>query len=218
MLYTGLDQALTVAAEQLDEIRTGLLEAASLPSKSPVRQLLHATSYVLIEAVLESVTKTTLRSVIQEINAAMVPHYKLRLSLFTLVGEPIFESLATPKKLGHYEKRIDFTEALFNTDCCVLSDDVLPLDGRTIRKTHFEVIWRTFGFPGKSLSEPRHQFTLETVADFRNDVAHGEADLNEITGRQSITDTLRFVDEMESVILHLNATAEGYLDSIGYRR
>lgn len=218
MSYAGLDRALTTAAEQLDLIRTGLLEVQSLPYKSPVRQQLHGTSYVLLEAVLENTTKVTLRSLIQEINAAKVPHQFLRLSLFTLVGDPIFESLASPKRLAHYDKRIDFTEVLFDSDCCVLSDDILPLDGRTIRKTHLDIIWRTFGLPGKSLAEPRHQFTLETVADFRNDVAHGEAELDDVTGRQTVLDTLRFVNEMESVILHLNAAAEGYLDSGGFFR
>lgn len=217
-MYAGLDATLERAGRQLDEIRTSLKRAAEGRLDQPIRDQVVANSYVLLEATLEISLKQTLSAMIDEINGASIRVCDLRLSLFSLFANPIFESMAAQGKSGSLLQRTNLLEALESTTICVLSNDYLPMDGRTIRKRHLDLVWRVFGFPGTSLAEPRHQFTLETTADARNDIAHGEATPSEVARRQPPGTVLRYVDEVEMIILHVDRAAEEYLSSSGYRR
>ena len=217
-MYAGLDTTLERAGRQLDEIRTSLKRAIEGRLDQPIRDQIVANTYVLLEATLESTLKRTLSAMIDEINDASIRVCDLRWSLFSLFANPQFESISSRARSGSLLERVYLLEALDSTDICILSNSFLPLDGRTIRKRHLDLVWRIFGFSGASLAEPRHQFTLETAADARNDIAHGEATPSEVAGRQPAETVLRYVDEVEVIILHVDKAAEDYLSSAGYRR
>lgn len=217
-MYPGLDAALERAGDQLDDIRTSLRRVAGEKSNSPVREQVTACAYVLLEAVLESSLKATLTALIDEINAASVQACNLRWSLFSLFANPAFESIAGKGKSNSLRQRVDLLEGLQSTEVCVLNNAYLPMDGRTIRRRHLDLVWAIFGFPGSCIAELRHQFTLETTADARNDIAHGGATPREVAGRQPLDTVLGYVDEIEMVILHIDSAARDYIATTGYVR
>ncbi|WP_160310825.1 MAE_28990/MAE_18760 family HEPN-like nuclease [Kocuria sp. SM24M-10] len=211
MAYSNLEGCLHTAGESLDGIRQALLDISSGKVKGGAAEALHASTYVLISATLERTLKESLTALVNEINATRTPLIQVRPSLFSLICDSQFVSIANSGAHESLNRRVDLTLQFSSHDQCLLNESILPLDGRTIRKKHFDPIWRVFGFSNNSLDLPRHQFTLETVANFRNDVAHGDASLAEVAGRQTVEDTLRYVDEIEAVLLHFYSTAEDYL-------
>ncbi|MHC5559283.1 MAE_28990/MAE_18760 family HEPN-like nuclease [Kocuria sp. U4B] len=217
-MHSQLENILDDASRRLDEVRASLISASEGRLDSHIRDQVLANSYVLMEAALESSLKKILSSVIDEINSASIRICDLRWSLFSLLGNPLFNSISNQAKAGSLNKRVELMETLDSTEVCLIDNEYLPLDGRTIRKRHLDLIWRVFGFGGSSLSEARHQFTLETSADARNDVAHGDATASEVAGRQPIETVLRYVDEIEKVILHVSQSADDYLATHGYQR
>jgi hypothetical protein len=117
-----------------------------------------------------------------------------------------------------WAKRAALFSAVSTADVCDLSLDSLPMDGRTLRPTHFDTIWHVFGLNGDSTPSPRHRLALTDLADARNDLAHGERSPNEVAGRKSVDDTIRPLGTVEEVVLHVWDALTECLGTAAYRR
>lgn len=179
---------------------------------------MHAASYVYGAAALEKFMTESLSATVDQINAAQVPHKYLRLSLFAISCSSHFEALTDLRGLKKWERRVVVLDYINDTSHCSLDVSNLPLDGRTIRKKHFDTIWQVFGFPNSSLPDQRCGLALSNLADSRNDVAHGDEDPYVVAGQRSVTDTLKILDRVEDVVLHLYEQANLYLSNQLYLR
>jgi len=175
----------------------------------------HGSTYA-IAACLGVTVKEMLRATVDEINAVNLAHCDLRASLFSVRGEPLFKSLA-PSSKPRMTKRIELMELTASRTICLLNNTVLPLDGRTLR-AHFELIWAVFGFPLKPLPHATHALALTSIADARNDIAHGEVTAEQVARRQPIADTLNLVERADEVLLNLHGAIDLYLQGGGYVR
>ena len=101
---------------------------------------------------------------------------------------------------------------------CNLRLNALPLDGRTIRIEHLETILHVFGFEGEPLPTPFHKLALRDLSDTRNELAHGEEDIEPVAGRKSTQDLLQLIERVEEIALHLWEAIYEYLKQDAYRR
>lgn len=78
----------------------------------------------------------------------------------------------------------------------------LPYDGRTIRPEHLELIWHLFSLDGNAFPSPIHCQELNTLADRRNDVAHGHIIPGDMGVQVAIPDLRKTVERVEELVEH----------------
>lgn len=213
--YSSLEQALGRAATNVDRARQNLYYCDVSFAQRSTRSLrhdVHAATYVYVAAAVESYISQVLDAMIVEINAQNIPLRNLRLSLFSVVHGPHLEALQAVRGFKMWGRRIEIFEEVNSTGFCQLDAAHIPLDGRTIRPSHLETIWNVLGLEGDSTPGPLHRLALTTLADNRNSVAHGEEDAGVVAGKMSIQDTLRLLDKIDDIIIHIHVSLESYLN------
>lgn len=179
---------------------------------------LKAFVYVWLAAALERCVKDLLQLLVAEINLTSTPAVAL---VPGLLGLAVANDLDALRMLRDYQKTWPRKCGMFNTVLSTnpvpLDTSVLPLDGRTLRPHHFDVIWRVFGFPGSSMPSPLHRIALTDLAEGRNDIAHGDEDPARFGRRKHMPDLKRLVDRIEDSVLHLVEAADNYLINAQYR-
>lgn len=112
----------------------------------------------------------------------------------------------TKDLLPRWQKSFDLLERLTHADRKV-SAAATPYDGKTIRPRHLDLIWKLFDLPGDSFPSLVHRQSLETLANDRNDIAHGRrlpATVGRLRTRSDLDDTLsRLEDTFEAVYLEV---------------
>ncbi|QKW01026.1 MAE_28990/MAE_18760 family HEPN-like nuclease [Streptomyces sp. NA02536] len=219
--FAGVDAAVVAFGDSLNEVRQNLYYCDANFRQArlkDVRSNIHAASYVYVAAAVEKCINAALTAVIDEVNAASIPHCDLRVSLFAMIESNRLESLQQVRGLKMWKRRQEVFSNLYDSSPCQMSIEYLPLDGRTIRLDHLETIWEVFGFPGSSIPSPLHALALRDLADARNKVAHGEEKASTVAGNKSVTDTLKLFGRVEEVITHFWDAATDYLANQSYRR
>lgn len=219
--YLGLDSALLVFGERIDEVRQQLYYCdGNFLRKDTrfLRQGVRASAYVYLAAAFEAQVYATASALAAEISATSLSLADMRLSLFAISGARSFAALGDVRGLKNWQRRCQVLDQINSSDPVQLDGADLPLDGRTIRPEHLGALWEVFGLPGTPVPSPLHALALRDLADSRNNVAHGNELLSVVAGRKSPADMLRLVVRMEEIGLHLYTMATEYLDRMMYRR
>ena len=153
-----------------------------------------------------------------EISAETLEIRQVRLSLIALIQAPVLDSLQDVRGLKMWLKRVEILAATNDQSNCIFDALCLPLDGRTIRPQHLDVIWTIFGFSTPPVPTPVSRLALNDLADARNIVAHGEDDPSRIAGQRSVTDMLKLIDRIEDIVIHMWSTISDYLTQKEYLR
>ncbi|WP_457356117.1 MAE_28990/MAE_18760 family HEPN-like nuclease [Roseateles sp. P5_D6] len=177
-----------------------------------------AAAYVWLAALLERTVRDALKATVREITAAAPPLNQIRASLHTLLCDAHFASIAAQRRSASWETKRKIFESTAATDAAVFSEDLLPLDGKTLRGEHFDVIWAVFDIHGDSLPTPRHRIALKDLAEGRNDVAHGNIDPIVFGRTKATTDMLRLASHIDDVITHLLVKLDDYLSNAGFNK
>lgn len=214
MRYTS---ELLLADRELARIRSEIMhaDAAAISRLTPLQERAaasRAAAYVWLAATLERVVRDALQSTLREITSTAPPLRDLRLSLFALVCEGDFESVSSRNRSNTWETKIALFQKTAEATPAALSEHVLPLDSRTIRAEHFDVIWLVLGISSLSLPSPVHRIALKDLADGRNEVAHGHQDPVSFGRKKVTTDLLRLTKRVDDVITHLLTELDSYLD------
>ena len=93
-----------------------------------------------------------------------------------------------------------------------------PLDGRTIRPSHLDDIWEVFGISGNPFPSSIHRILLETIANNRNNVAHGIERPAVVGAMLTYDDALRHALKVEDMLEHVVIASERYISLSNYRR
>ncbi|MEN5418193.1 hypothetical protein ABE543_02725 [Stenotrophomonas sp. TWI169] len=120
----------------------------------------------------------------------------------------IFEKIGTAsegKAVKRWEKVADILDCIRGNS--PLPPFSIPYDGKTIRPDHIDLAWRVFDLPGASFVSPIHRQELNTLADRRNDVAHGTLSPEAVGGTISVGDVIRVVGRMEEIVEHCVVSA-----------
>jgi hypothetical protein len=168
--------------------------------------------YVWLAAALERGMRDLLQLLVAQINLASPPAVAL---VPGLLGLAVANDLEALRMLRDYQKtwprKHEMFSTVLSTNPVALDTSVIPLDGRTLRPYHFDVIWTVFGFSGPSMPSPLHRISLTDLAEGRNDIAHGDQDPAKFGRKKHIPDLSRLVDRVEDTFLHFISTADEYL-------
>lgn len=187
-------------------------------SRRTLRQDMKASVYVLLGAAIERFVVQLINGVIEEINAQQVTYRDLSYCLMAISSGGPLSSLQDVRGLKMWDRRVEAISLADSTRNAELSTEHVPLDGRTIRPAHFTTIWNVFGFRGPSLPDPRTGLALQTVAENRNKVAHGQDDVEVVAGMLAIDDMVRLLDQVDGLAVHVYDAAVDYLDGGLYLR
>ncbi|MEV5613792.1 HEPN domain-containing protein [Streptomyces sp. NPDC052225] len=182
-----------------------------------------ALSVVCSMAELEAFTKFLIQETHRELNSSGLSVRSFRSSIRQLAAHTTFESL---RSLSDHSKLWD--KRMYATTLEVCGDPIAlpveikhaqpPLDGRTLKPEHFNRIWAIYGLPGAAFPFATWGASLQKMALFRNDVAHGNIPYVEIfqqAGR-SVADVERYVNDIGEFTIHLVAAWVEYLEVQGY--
>jgi hypothetical protein len=214
---------IALASRELSRIRADIAHAdvTALSALTPVQEraaAMRAASYVWLASTLERVVRDSIQATLREISASSQPLKQLRLSLFSLVCDSEFNSVADRARSNAWQAKIDLLERTVSAAFAELPEEILPLDGRTIRGEHLDTIWLVFGLPNTSPPSPLHRIALKDLADGRNQVAHGNADPVTFGRKKATLDMHRLVERVDDVIAHLLTTLDSYIDKRLYLR
>lgn len=218
-------QAFLSVQSSIDRMRRDLIEIHPItistnPELRDRAAKVKSWTHVWLAAALEEYLKRLMEYVLNEIASQAVHHDQLKLSLFTIVCGNHFNAVRSTKGLPSWQKRLD---ALFPIDQATpvsFASTMVQLDGRTIRGMHFKMIWQIFGFQGDHLPTPVniYEAALETMANGRNDIAHGEVDPITFGRGKVVDDVKRMVDQIEDATNHITLAADDYLTNNRYLR
>lgn len=221
MLAT-LQQSLNDAAGRLDAIRTDLViaDAAMLGSSgvSKICLTTRATAYVWISATLEVFVKKNLSAILSEVNKAALPRQRIRLSLQSMLGHSSFAALQSVRGLNMWEERARALGQVDSSTYTPFNLAVLPIDGRTLRREHFDAIWQVFGFAPPSIPRPLCTFALSDLAEGRNQLAHGHISAEDFVRSKTTPQVLRILSLVEDVVEHLSLVSDSYITNAEYLR
>ena len=217
------DLAFEEAADELSGVRRdlGRLDSLSLTVKGGGKDSLlraRAATYVWLAAVLERFVDGWLSGVVEEFNSSSLRWSDVRLSILSLACGAQFQSIADGVRKDIWKKRVQIA-CMSASDAPALLDVAhLPLDGRTIRPSHLDDVWASFGFPGNPLPTPIHRALLNSVATYRNEVAHGVERPSVMGGKFTYSDYNNHVNRFEDIIEHLVICSEEYFERRLYAR
>jgi len=221
MNFPQIDATVLPFSSQLDAIRQDLYYCDVNFARGRMRDIgrgMRAAAYVYLAAALERVVADLLTATLDEVTATSVELKKVRLSLFSLIQAPHFDSLQQIRGLKMWTRR---SQVFISTDAetpCIFDAALLPLDGRTIRPEHIDVIWEVFGFSTPAFPSIVSRLALTELADTRNSIAHGEDIPARIGGQKSVSEMLSLIDRIETVVISIWTAATHYIANKEYLR
>lgn len=209
------DPAFEEAADELSGVRRDLvrLDSLNLAVRGGERESLlraRAATSVWLAAIMERFVTAWLTGVVGEFNAKGLIWSDVRLSIFSIACGAEFQAIADGVKREVWKKRISIACMSGQTGAASLSAVHLPLDGQTVRPAHLDDIWSVFGFPGSPLPTPLHRALLNSIASYRNQVAHGAERPSVIGAKFSYSDYLKHVSRFEDIIENMIICSEDY--------
>lgn len=214
---------LMLASRELARIRADIAHAdtAVISPSSPVQErgaAVRAWAYVWLAALLERIVRDALQATFREITQLAIPVKDLKFSLFSLLCDAEFASIADRSRSNSWEQKIAVFLRTTEAKPALLAENILPLDGRTIRGEHFETIWLVLGLSTPSVPSPLHRIALKDLADGRNEIAHGHMDPVTFGRSKATNDMLGIAKRVEEVIVHLLGSLDAYVDKKQYTR
>jgi RiboL-PSP-HEPN len=218
-----LNSCLSRVSADFDRIRATLYDAstARISSTSVTRErgaLATSMAYIWMCASLEAYMKDFLSTLIKEINASGVTYSELSPCLYSIAFAEDLQSLRDLKNLKMWSKRSNMFVSLHNNSTVTLSEKDIPLDGKSIRPEHLDAIWDVFQFDQPKVPHPKHLLALSDLADGRNSVAHGEVDPITFGRNKAYADTIRIVNLIDEITIHISITGETYLRQGKYKK
>jgi hypothetical protein len=93
-----------------------------------------------------------------------------------------------------------------------------PLDGKTLKPSHFNRIWQIYGLQGTAFPYVTWEASLQKLALLRNDIAHGNIPFMEIFQQAGTTvaEIERYIEDVGYFSIHLIEEWASYLRTEGY--
>ncbi|NRD54803.1 MAE_28990/MAE_18760 family HEPN-like nuclease [Corallococcus exiguus] len=218
-----LDSAYDEFSRSIEQVRQHLMlvDSAVISSNLTHREAIigiRAASYIWVAAALEAYVNGLLSALLGEIETHKVAYKDLGFRLFAMSAATGFESLKDLSGLKSWRKRSEMLSSIESADEVSFGPRLIPLDGRTIKRDHFETIWDVFGFSGAALPGHSHKLALEDLAGTRNRLAHGETDPIVVGKSKTTPDMLNLIQRIDEVAMHLWTAADNYLAGSLFRR
>jgi hypothetical protein len=177
-----------------------------------------ASVHVWLAAIMERFVTGWLSGMCAEFNSLGLKWRDVRLSLFSVACGADLQSLSDGLKKGAWLKRVSMFDRTSDGGIAILDSNHGPLDGRTIRPSHLDEIWMVFGLASSPFPSPIHRVVLTTIADQRNDIAHGKVRPAVAGGKYTYFDYERHIARIEDIVEHIAVQSEDYFIARRYFR
>jgi hypothetical protein len=169
-------------------------------------------SLVWMSACAEQFWQSFLHATCAEFSSMPAPFHRRRIRAQAIyVIDEMFAG-TTKDLVPRWEKSFNLLEKLVKADRKT-STAAMPYDGKTVRPKHLDLLWSIFDLPGSSFPSMIHRQSLETLADDRNDIAHGHrlpATVGRLRTRSDVDNTLRRLEEtFEAAYLSVSGLLRG---------
>lgn len=220
---SGMSKAYEVLAEALESERQRLhqadIEAVARGKKNFSGLAAHtkAATFVWTAALLEVFLPSFLEEVFEEITALNLPGYQLRPSLFAAICESQFHTIRSADPASAWSSRLAVLSLMDSHDAMEIRSSG-PLDGKTVRGYHFELIWGTIGLQGSPWPTILHRNVIEDLATSRNSVAHGNISPVAFGRGRTFGDCQKMLDRVDEVAMNLVVATDDYVKDAQYLR
>lgn len=197
-------------AQDTQSIRNSLVHLDALVLNSRFHdhaKISKAMTLVWSAAVMETFWKSYLQELCTRVGKASIYKKRRCVASASIFYFDTLGSMGDGKKIRRWNRAIDFFEGLQQVSGSAVA--ALPYDGRTIRPEHLDLAWRLFQLPGGEFPSPVHRQELNTLADRRNDVAHGQVSPQDVGGVVTVGDLRRLVTRLEDIVDHSVICATG---------
>lgn len=155
-------------------------------------------SLVWMAASFESFWRSYLTELCHRVTIAPARGRRKQLATASLFFFDTLGTMGTGKKLRRWNRAVSFFEELPQS-LTVCAAPTIPYDDRTVRPEHLELAWKLFGLSGNTFPSPIHKQELITLADRRNEVAHGNSMPQDVGGTVANGDLMRLAARLEDV-------------------
>lgn len=208
------------SASKLVEVRefldliSGLIPTPPIPTPN---SLLTAKGmfYVHIYGVFEFTVTSCVKKTISAINIENTLINDIQPLLLSLALNPECDSISSTRS-RNWTNRWNLFEKIRDNVIAQISTDIMPTDGKNIRYSQLESIWKTFCITSPILNAPSIGGRLKDIVDNRNAIAHGNNTPAEIGSRVTITDLYSRYNEMSSYCSYVIQVFEDYVDNKDY--
>ena len=205
------------SASKLVEVREFLDLTSSLIPAAPIptpNSLLTSKGlfYVHIYGVFEFTITSCVKKTISAINIENAKINDIQPLLFGLALNPECDSLSSSRN-RNWTHRWNLFEKIRDNVITQISTDLMPTDGKNIRYSQLESIWKTFCITAPILNAPSIGGRLKDIVNNRNAIAHGNNTPAEIGSRVTMTDLYNRYNEMSSYCSYVIQVFEDYVDN-----
>lgn len=218
-LHASIDRLL----DRYDDLRRYLAGAVLLEGQDPATWGFasyesRGAAVVGAMAELEASTRTFIQLAHEELNRLSIPIKDLRASLRPLAAHSELESLRSATDNDILWSRKAYATTL---DSCMVPvrfpiswrTSQPPLDGKTLKPSHFRHLWQVYGLPGDPFPQVSREGSLQKMALARNDIAHGNARFQDIFRQpgRDVSDIEKYIDDLSLFAIHSVNRWEEYL-------
>ena len=211
----------TGSTERLIEIRESIDFIKSIIPAPPGAVPRHINNlkgqiFVQLYGVIEFTIVELLKTSLNFINSLSLNIADVKHSILSLILDPELESLklVSSKK---WEKRFDLTEKLRSNAICLISNSIMPTDGRNFGVNQFRSIWNVFSISDPIFHDVAFQGRLSEIIGHRNKIAHGEYTASSIGSAQTVGDLYSRQTEVSRFCSYLISVFENYLTSAAFK-
>jgi hypothetical protein len=177
-----------------------------------------ASTHIWLAAIVERFVAEWLQAICSEFNTMKLSWVDVRLSLLSVGCGAELQAIADGVRKDAWGRRVSIFDRAVDTNSAMLSFDFVPLDGKTIRPSHLDDIWKVFGFRSQVFPHAMHRFVLTTIADKRNEIAHGRIRPAQAGASFTYGDYERHISRVEDIVEHLIISTEDYFAKSHYLR
>lgn len=204
------------ATEKLMKVRLYLIEVdRNIPPPPAIpdefQNSLKGLFFVYLYGIFEMLVTKTVRRTIDELNASGVKISECKWELLSLILSPEYDALYGVGETKKWPRRWDISEKLKQDQRLYILETLFPTDGKNIRKSQLESLYKSFGNPHPVFPRLEIQGYLDELVQYRNYIAHGDMLPQEIGRNYTITDLEKRRSSIDELSTYMIDCYESYI-------
>ncbi|WP_143492579.1 HEPN domain-containing protein [Pseudomonas chlororaphis] len=196
-------------------------DAISLnPNKTSKNQAARIKSSIIIQvsASFENFLSLLIEKLNLELSNAKISLSEIHPSLLSIELNNIFSSLKTTEGMKNWEKRVELLSKIHSSDSASIPSSISIFGAKTPRKKHLILLWDIYSIQLPLSPTPAHLLALDSLADSRNQIAHGELCATSAGKNKTTLDLENIIKKIEELGLHIACCFELYLKQEKYKK
>lgn len=167
--------------------------------------------FVYVYGIYEETVRQVVTATIDELNQANIKIDECIYELYSLIFCEEYDGMYSVGNEHKWEKRWNVSIKLKNNENVMISNDVMPTDGKNIRFRQLESIAKSFGVKAPVL--PRNEIGgyIQEMVDNRNYIAHGNKVPREVGRSFTVLDLLNRCDYISEICNYIIIVYETYI-------